>query len=54
MKYLVFQSMKFVLDEYPNIELFGMQGFENEGQDYLKKRLNPFEKIKKVHLIYKK
>ena len=54
MKYLVYQSMNFVIKEYPNIKLFGMQGSENEGQDYLKRRLRPSEKIKKIHLIYKK
>ncbi|MFZ2193427.1 MAG: hypothetical protein WAV31_04255 [Candidatus Moraniibacteriota bacterium] len=53
MKYLVYKSMEFVISKYPTIRLFGMQGSENKGQDYLKKRLNPFESINKIHLIYK-
>lgn len=51
MKYLVFQSMDFVCKNYPDIQLFGMQGSENVGQDYLKRRLNPCEIIQKTHVV---
>ncbi len=51
MKYLVFQAMDFVCRNYPEIQMFGMQGSENAGQDYLKRRLRPSEVINKTHLI---
>lgn len=51
MKYLVYQAMDFVCKKYPKIQIFGMQGSENAGQDYLKKRLRPCEIIKKTHII---
>jgi hypothetical protein len=52
MKYLVYQSMQFVIDYYPSIKIFGMQGSENAGQDNLKRRLGPSMSINKTHIIY--
>jgi hypothetical protein len=52
MKYLVYQSMKFISDNHPNIKVFGMQGSENAGQDNLKRRLGPSAVINKTHIIY--
>lgn len=52
MKYLMCQSFNFILQLYPQVETFGIQGSENAGQDYFKKRFKPSEIIEKTHLIY--
>ncbi|MDP1723024.1 MAG: hypothetical protein Q8L37_07580 [Candidatus Gottesmanbacteria bacterium] len=51
MKYLVYQSLK-LLAERNIYKYFCMQGSENEGQDYLKKRLGASIVIQKTHLTY--
>lgn len=50
MKYILYSGMKFVFDNYRSIDEISIQGSENSGQDFMKKRYNPSTIIFKTHL----
>lgn len=50
MKYLLFQSLTLIIQNYPKTTLFGIQGSESEGQDNFKRKFKPSEIIEKTHL----
>ncbi|MBS3080312.1 hypothetical protein J4221_02485 [Candidatus Pacearchaeota archaeon] len=51
MKYLAYEGMMYVINNYQKIKFFSIQGSENKGQNFFKKRFNPIISIEKTHLI---
>lgn len=50
MKYIIYSGIKFVFDNYKEINEVSVQGSENAGQDFMKNRFNPSTAIIKYHL----
>lgn len=53
MKYLLYQGMNYVVHKFPEVKFFSIQGSENNGQDFFKRRYYPSFSIDKTHLVYK-
>jgi hypothetical protein len=51
MKYLLYCGMKYAADNFPQVKYFSIQGSENQGQDFFKKRYYPSMSIEKTHII---
>lgn len=51
MKYILFAGMKHVFENIDGIIELGLQGSENEGQNFMKYRFNPSSTIQKFHMI---
>lgn len=53
MKYLVYAGMQYIVNKFPKVKYFSVQGSENKGQDFFKLRYHPSFSIEKTHIIPK-
>jgi len=53
MKYLLYCGMRYATTTFSKVKFFSLQGSENKGQDFFKKRYNPSLSIEKTHVILK-